>query len=90
VVVQEFEKAVKLYSELAATTMASFVSSREGPLLESVRLNYGLEESKDVLKRFRGEEDDDFQFLEYQVWHRFFISVFFFNLFHPMSCLSKN
>ncbi|KAG0601960.1 hypothetical protein M758_11G151000 [Ceratodon purpureus] len=63
---QEHEKAVKLYSELAATTMASFLSSREGPLLENVRLNYGLEESKDVLKRFRGEEDDDFQFLEYQ------------------------
>lgn len=58
---------MKLYSELAAITMASFVSSREGPLLEYVRLNYGLEESKDVLKRFRGEEDDDFQFLEYQV-----------------------
>jgi len=59
---------VKLYSELAAVTMTSFVSSREGPLLEYVRLNYGLEENKDVLKRFRGEEDDDFQFLEYQVW----------------------
>lgn len=57
---------MKLYSELAAITMASFVSSREGPLLEYVRLNYGLEESKDVLKKFRGEEDDDFQFLEYQ------------------------
>jgi len=59
---------VKLYAELAAITMASFVSSREGPLLEYVRLNYGLEESKDVLRRFRGEEDDDFQFLEYQVF----------------------
>lgn len=58
---------MKLYSELAAITMTSFVSSRDGPLLEYVRLNYGLEESKDVLKRFRGEDDDDFQFLEYQV-----------------------
>uniref|UniRef100_A0A7I4C8R2 ERAD-associated E3 ubiquitin-protein ligase component HRD3A n=2 Tax=Physcomitrium patens TaxID=3218 RepID=A0A7I4C8R2_PHYPA len=63
---QEYEKAVKLYSELAVITMTSFVSSREGPLLEYVRLNYGLEESKDVRKRFRGEDDDDFQFLEYQ------------------------
>lgn len=43
---------MKLYSELAAITMASFVSSREGPLLENVRLNYGLEESEDVLKKF--------------------------------------
>lgn len=54
---------MKLYSELAAITMASFLSSRESP----VRLNYGLEESKDGLRKFRGEDDDDFQFLEYQV-----------------------
>ena len=87
-VVQEYEKAVRLYSELAAITMASFVSSREGPLLEYVRLNYGLEESKDVLKRFRGEEDDDFQFLEYQVCEnvRLIFSPCRFPLFFPLTC----
>lgn len=65
--VQEFDKAVNLYAELAGITMASFVISRDGPLHENVRLNLGLEESKETLRKFRGEEDDDFQFLEYQV-----------------------
>ncbi|XP_002989053.2 ERAD-associated E3 ubiquitin-protein ligase component HRD3A [Selaginella moellendorffii] len=63
---QLFEEAAHLYAELAAAAVASFVSAKEGPLIEHVRLNYGPEESKDSLKKFRGEEDDDFQFLEYQ------------------------
>ena len=56
-----------LYAELAAVAMASFISSKDTPLMEPVRLNDGFEESRDALKKFRGEEDDDFQFLEYQV-----------------------
>lgn len=56
-----------LYAELAAVAMASFISSKDTPLMEPVRLNDGFEESREALKKFRGEEDDDFQFLEYQV-----------------------
>ncbi|CAM6095755.1 unnamed protein product [Calypogeia fissa] len=59
------DKAVKLYAELAATAMASFMSSKDGPVLEPVRLNDGSEESKEF-KKYRGEDDDDFQFLEYK------------------------
>jgi hypothetical protein len=61
------EEAVVLYAKLAAVAMASFISSKDTPLMEPVRLNDGFEESRDALKKFRGEEDDDFQFLEYQV-----------------------
>ncbi|CAK9276017.1 unnamed protein product [Sphagnum jensenii] len=62
---QMHEEAVKLYAELAATAMASFRSSKDIPLMEPVRLNDGFKESS-ALKKFRGEDDDDFQFLEYQ------------------------
>jgi hypothetical protein len=64
---QMHEEAVKLYAELAATAMASFISSKDAPLMEPVQLNVGFEESRETLKKFRGEDDDDFQFLEYQV-----------------------
>jgi SEL1 protein len=63
---QMHEEAVKLYAELAATAMASFISSKDAPLMEPVQLNVGFEESRETLKKFRGEDDDDFQFLEYQ------------------------
>ena len=60
------EEAVALYAELAGTAVASFSSSIDSPLVEPVPLNDGLEENKEALRRFRGEEDDDFQILEYQ------------------------
>ncbi|MCO5608676.1 hypothetical protein L7F22_062890 [Adiantum nelumboides] len=60
------EEAVRLYAELAGTAVASFSSALDSPLVEPVPLNDGLEENKDALKRSRGEEDDDFQILEYQ------------------------
>ncbi|KAH7315088.1 hypothetical protein KP509_21G033500 [Ceratopteris richardii] len=59
-------EAVKLYAELAATAVTSFSSALDSPLVEPVPLNDGLEENKDALRRFRGEDDDDFQILEYQ------------------------
>jgi SEL1 protein len=73
------EEAVKLYAELAATAMASFISSKDAPLMEPVQLNVGFEESRETLKKFRGEDDDDFQFLEYQV----FMGGIFFHSFKP-------
>jgi hypothetical protein len=62
------EEAVKLYVELVVTAMASFISSKDAPLMELVQLNVGFEECRETLKKFRGEDDDDFQFLEYHVF----------------------
>lgn len=67
---QEYKKAVNFYLELAAITIASFVSSRKGPLLEYVWLNYRLEESMAVLKRFKGEDNNNLYFLEYEASKR--------------------
>eukprot|EP00246_Nothoceros_aenigmaticus_P013956 TRINITY_DN5091_c0_g1_i1.p1 TRINITY_DN5091_c0_g1~~TRINITY_DN5091_c0_g1_i1.p1 ORF type:complete len:694 (+),score=139.60 TRINITY_DN5091_c0_g1_i1:189-2270(+) len=63
---QIFDRAVELYSELAAIAMKSFFSMRHTPLLEPQRLNDGFEESRDALKKHRGEGDGDFQFTEFQ------------------------
>ncbi|KAH9548736.1 hypothetical protein CY35_11G103600 [Sphagnum magellanicum] len=52
---QMHEEPVKLYAELAATAMASFISSKDAPLMEPVQLNVGFEESRETLKKFRGE-----------------------------------
>ncbi|KAG6551776.1 hypothetical protein Mapa_006593 [Marchantia paleacea] len=72
---QLHSKACKLYAELAATAMASFRSSKEAPLLEPVRLNDGSEESKEY-KKFRGEDDDDFQFLQYKAHKGFAVAMY--------------
>uniref|UniRef100_A0A0D6R345 DOD-type homing endonuclease domain-containing protein n=1 Tax=Araucaria cunninghamii TaxID=56994 RepID=A0A0D6R345_ARACU len=63
---QIHEKSVKLYAELAAVAVASFFSAKEGPLIDPVRINDGAEENKEALRKSRGEEDDDFQIIEYQ------------------------
>ncbi|XP_057828091.2 ERAD-associated E3 ubiquitin-protein ligase component HRD3A [Cryptomeria japonica] len=63
---QMHEKSVKLYAELAAVAVASFFSAKESPLIEPVRINDGAEENKEALRKSRGEEDDDFQIIEYQ------------------------
>ncbi|KAL2607406.1 hypothetical protein R1flu_025979 [Riccia fluitans] len=69
------DKAVKLYGELASTAMASFRSSKEAPLLEPVRLNDGSEESREF-EKFRGEDDDDFQFLLYKAHKGFALAMY--------------
>ena len=46
--------------------MNSFSISKESPVIEPVRIHTGAEENKDALRKSRGEEDEDFQFLEYQ------------------------
>ena len=50
------EEAAALYAELAAVAMASFISLKDTPLMEPVRLNDGFEESPYALRKFRGEE----------------------------------
>lgn len=61
-----FDKAVKLYAELAEVAVNSFLISKDSPVIEPVRLHNGAEENKDALRKSKGEEDEDFQILEYQ------------------------
>ncbi|KAI3762246.1 hypothetical protein L1987_52671 [Smallanthus sonchifolius] len=55
--------SVILYAELAVN---SFLISKDSPVVEPVRIHNGAEENKDALRKSRGEEDEDFQILEYQ------------------------
>ena len=63
---QMHDKAVVLYAELAEIAVNSFLISKDSPVMEPVRLHNGAEENKDALRKSRGEEDEDFQILEYQ------------------------
>ncbi|KAJ6818107.1 putative ERAD-associated E3 ubiquitin-protein ligase component HRD3 [Iris pallida] len=60
------EKAAKLYAELAEVALASFLISKEPPVIEHVRVHSGTEENKEALRKSRGENDEDFQITEYQ------------------------
>ncbi|KAL0758774.1 hypothetical protein Bca101_074924 [Brassica carinata] len=60
------DKAVKLYAELAETDVNSFLISKDSPVVEPTRIHSGTEENKGALRKSRGEEDEDFQILEYQ------------------------
>lgn len=60
------EKAVKLYAELAEVAVKSFLISKDSPVIEPVRIHTGAEENKEALRKSRGEDDEDFQILEYQ------------------------
>ncbi|KAK8503969.1 hypothetical protein V6N12_019136 [Hibiscus sabdariffa] len=61
-----YEKAVKLYAELAEIAVNSFLISKDSPVIEPIRIHNGAEENKEALKKSRGEDDEDFQILEYQ------------------------
>uniref|UniRef100_A0A0R0IHG1 DOD-type homing endonuclease domain-containing protein n=1 Tax=Glycine max TaxID=3847 RepID=A0A0R0IHG1_SOYBN len=61
-----FDKGVNLYGELAEVAVNSFLISKESPVIEAVRLHNGAEENKEALRKSKGEEDEDFQILEYQ------------------------
>lgn len=61
-----FDKSVKLYAELAEVAVNSFLISKDSPVIEPVRLHNGAEENKEALRKSKGEEDEDFQILEYQ------------------------
>ncbi|OWM82989.1 ERAD-associated E3 ubiquitin-protein ligase component HRD3A [Punica granatum] len=61
-----YEKAVKLYAELAEVAVNSFLISKDSPVIEPVRIHSGAEENKEALRKSRGEDDEDFQILEYQ------------------------
>ncbi|KAG6495676.1 hypothetical protein ZIOFF_043502 [Zingiber officinale] len=61
-----YENAVKLYAELAEAAVASFLISKEPPVIEPVRIHSGTEENKEALRKSRGEADEGFQITEYQ------------------------
>ncbi|XP_074559732.1 ERAD-associated E3 ubiquitin-protein ligase component HRD3-like [Curcuma longa] len=61
-----YENAVKLYAELAEAAVASFLISKEPPVIEPVRIHSGTEENKEALRKSRGEADEGFQIIEYQ------------------------
>ncbi|KVI07492.1 Sel1-like protein [Cynara cardunculus var. scolymus] len=61
-----YDKAVTLYAELAEAAVNSFLISKDSPVIEPVRIHNGAEENKEALRKSRGEEDEDFQILEYQ------------------------
>lgn len=63
---QMYSKAVNLYAELAEIAVNSFMISKESPVIEPIRIHNGAEENKEALRKSRGEEDEDFQILEYQ------------------------
>ncbi|CAK9158646.1 unnamed protein product [Ilex paraguariensis] len=60
------DEALKLYAELAEIAVKSFLISKDSPVMEPIRIHNGAEENKEALRKSRGEEDDDFQILEYQ------------------------
>lgn len=61
-----YGEAVDLYADLAKAAVSSFLISKDSPLIEPVRISNGAEENKQALRKFRGEDDEDFQILEYQ------------------------
>ncbi|CAI8602967.1 unnamed protein product [Vicia faba] len=61
-----FDKSVKLYAELAEVAVNGFLISKDSPVIEPIRLHNGAEENKEALRKSKGEEDEDFQILEYQ------------------------
>ncbi|KAL8153565.1 hypothetical protein V2J09_011325 [Rumex salicifolius] len=61
-----YDEAVELYAELAELAVSSFLISKDSPVIEPVRIHVGAEENKEALRKSRGEEDEDFQILEYQ------------------------
>ncbi|KAL9240216.1 hypothetical protein vseg_014461 [Gypsophila vaccaria] len=61
-----YEEAAKLYCELAEVAVKNFLISKEAPVVEPVRIHVGAEENKEALRKSRGEDDEDFQILEYQ------------------------
>ncbi|KNA20752.1 hypothetical protein SOVF_049420, partial [Spinacia oleracea] len=61
-----FDKAAKLYGELAEVAVNSFLISKDSPVVDPVRIHVGAEENKEALRKSRGEDDEDFQILEYQ------------------------
>ena len=62
--------------------MRTFLISKDRAVI-GVRIHKGGEENKEALRKFRGEEDDDFKILEHQAqrgdaWSMFKIGLFYY------------
>ncbi|KAL3748991.1 hypothetical protein ACJRO7_010129 [Eucalyptus globulus] len=77
-----YEKAVKLYAELAEVAVNSFLITKDSPVIEPIRIHNGAEENKEALRKSRGEDDEDFQILEYQAQKGNAIAMYKVGLFH--------
>ncbi|KAI6683515.1 hypothetical protein NL676_029428 [Syzygium grande] len=77
-----YDKAVKLYAELAEVAVNSFLITKESPVIEPVRIHNGAEENKEALRKSRGEDDEDFQILEYQAQKGNAIAMYKVGLFY--------
>ncbi|CAI5524873.1 unnamed protein product [Closterium sp. Naga37s-1] len=63
---QEFERAAALYADVAAKSMAVNSLPGQAPLIETVHLSAGGEESLEATRGHRGEADETIQFIELQ------------------------
>uniref|UniRef100_A0A2P2K7L8 ERAD-associated E3 ubiquitin-protein ligase component HRD3A n=1 Tax=Rhizophora mucronata TaxID=61149 RepID=A0A2P2K7L8_RHIMU len=77
-----YDKAVKLYAELAEVAVNSFLISKDSPVIEPIRIHNGAEENKEDLRKSRGEEDEDFQILEYQAQKGNALAMYKIGLFY--------
>eukprot|EP00271_Cylindrocystis_brebissonii_P006534 TRINITY_DN19309_c0_g1_i1.p1 TRINITY_DN19309_c0_g1~~TRINITY_DN19309_c0_g1_i1.p1 ORF type:complete len:740 (-),score=130.61 TRINITY_DN19309_c0_g1_i1:357-2576(-) len=66
---QEFEKAAELYGEVAAKTVVTNHVLQAAPLVETVRLSSGGEESHEAVRGHRGEDDETIQYMVYSAWN---------------------
>lgn len=79
---QSYEKAVILYAELAEAAVNSFFISKDYPVTELVRIHNEAEENKSALRKFRGEDDEDFRILEYQAQKGDALAMYKIGLFY--------
>ncbi|KAF8028545.1 hypothetical protein BT93_E1234 [Corymbia citriodora subsp. variegata] len=77
-----YEKAVKLYAELAEVAVNSLLITKDSPFREPIRIHNGAEENKEALRKSRGEDDEDFQILEYQAQKGNAIAMYKVGLFY--------
>uniref|UniRef100_A0A7N0V977 ERAD-associated E3 ubiquitin-protein ligase component HRD3A n=1 Tax=Kalanchoe fedtschenkoi TaxID=63787 RepID=A0A7N0V977_KALFE len=75
---QMYEKAVALYAELAELAVNSFMISKDSSLMEPVRIHSGTEETKLA----KGEEDEEFQIMEYEADRGNAEAMYHVGLFH--------
>ncbi|KAL8139717.1 hypothetical protein V2J09_005738 [Rumex salicifolius] len=77
-----YDKAAKLYAELAKVAVNSFFVSKDSTMIEPVRIHLGMEENKEALRKSRGEDDEDFQILEYQAQKGSALAMYKIGLFY--------
>lgn len=63
---QEYELAADFYEEVAAKAMSCFHVPGEAPLVETVRLSAGTEQSAEAVAGHRGEDDERIQYIQFK------------------------